>query len=66
MSKLHRRDVLIGTAGMVSAATAGLTNLLFECVARAATRKPAIGKWGFDLAAMDRSVDPGATRAERG
>ena len=59
MTKLNRRNVLIGTAGLVSGGAAGLTHLLFECVARAATPKPAIGAWGFDLAGMDRSVNPG-------
>ena len=59
MRKLDRRSVLIGTAGIVAAGASGLTSLLLERAARAATTKAAIGDWGFDLAAMDRSLAPG-------
>ena len=59
MTKIDRRSVLIGTAGIVAAGASGLTSLLLERAVRAATTKAAIGDWGFDLAAMDRSVAPG-------
>ena len=53
---LNRRTMLLG-AGVASAAALGAG--AWTIAARAATGRPAIGKWGFDLATMDRSIAPG-------
>ncbi len=57
--QLNRRTVLMGTAGVASVAAVGLGEGIFWRPARAAVGKAAIGTWGFDLAGMDRSIDPG-------
>jgi putative endopeptidase len=57
-SRLNRRTVLIGVAGAASAAVIGVGASIFR-TAGAAARKAVIGKWGFDLGAMDRSIAPG-------
>jgi len=57
--QLKRRAVLVGTAGVASVAAIGLGEGIFRGIARAADAKPAIGTWGFDVAGMDRSIDPG-------
>ena len=57
--KLNRRAVLIGTAGVASLAAVGLGQTIFSRTARAASGKAAIGAWGFDLAGMDRTIEPG-------
>ena len=54
---LNRRSILLGAAGV--AALAVLGSILRQPVTRAAAGKAAIGAWGVDLAAMDRSIDPG-------
>ncbi len=56
---VNRRALLMGAVGAASATALGLTTGLYRQVARAAIGKPVIGKWGFDLATMDRSIDPG-------
>jgi putative endopeptidase len=56
--RLNRRRVLAGAAGITTFAAFGLGESLFG-VAHAARGKAAIGKWGFDLDAMDRSIAPG-------
>ena len=56
---LNRRSLLASVAGAVSIAAAGVTDGGRPLAVRANTGKPAIGTWGFDLAAMDRSVEPG-------
>ena len=55
---LNRRALLMG-AGAVSLSALGLGAGLWQHAARAATGKTVIGTWGFDIAAMDRSIDPG-------
>ena len=57
--KLNRRAVLMGTASVASLAAVGLGDGIFRHAARAAVGKAAIGPWGFDVAGMDRSIDPG-------
>ena len=55
MTKLNRRVLIAGAiVGVVAASTAYTLQSGI-----AASGKPAIGKWGFDLAGMDRSVNPG-------
>jgi putative endopeptidase len=56
-SQLNRRTVLTGAAGVLSAVAVGVGDVFR--IAAAATGNAAIGKWGFDLAAMDRSIAPG-------
>ncbi|MEO8466097.1 MAG: M13 family metallopeptidase [Gammaproteobacteria bacterium] len=53
---LNRRAVLVGTASAVAVGL-GVTN--FWRTARAAIGKATIGTWGFDIAGMDRSIEPG-------
>src|SRR4029079_3411246 len=55
--QLNRRTVLMGAAGALSAVAVGVGDVFR--IAAAATGKAAIGKWGFDLDAMDRSIAPG-------
>ncbi len=55
MPKLNRRALMAGAVVTLAAASFAFT---LERSA-AASGKPAIGTWGFDLASMDRSVDPG-------
>ncbi len=55
-TNLNRRAVLLG-AGAATAAAFGAG--AWHVAARTATGKPAIGKWGFDLSTMDRSIAPG-------
>jgi len=55
---LNRRAVLMG-AGAVSLGALSLGAGVWQRVARAATGKAEIGAWGVDLAAMDRSINPG-------
>jgi putative endopeptidase len=57
IAKMNRRAVLMGAAGVVSAVAVGVGEVFR--VAAAATGKATIGAWGFDLAAMDRSIAPG-------
>jgi putative endopeptidase len=57
--QLNRRAMLMGAAGAASLAALGLTEGVFQQAARAAVGKSAIGTWGFDIAAMDRAIDPG-------
>ncbi|HEX5045604.1 MAG TPA: M13 family metallopeptidase N-terminal domain-containing protein, partial [Gammaproteobacteria bacterium] len=57
VSQVNRRAVLMGAAGVISAVAVGVGEV-FK-VAAAATGKAEIGEWGFDLAAMDRSIAPG-------
>ena len=52
------RMVVAATAVAATALAAGLTAVNFQADA-AARGKPEIGTWGFDLTAMDRSVQPG-------
>ncbi|NOT39430.1 MAG: M13 family metallopeptidase [Alphaproteobacteria bacterium] len=53
---VNRRAMLLG-AGAASLAAMGAG--AWTMAARAAAGKPAIGAWGLDLAAMDKSVSPG-------
>ena len=55
MPKLNRRALMAGAVVTIAAASFAFT---LERGA-AAAGKPAIGTWGFDLASMDRLVDPG-------
>jgi putative endopeptidase len=55
---INRRAFLMG-AGGASVGTLGLGATFYQHAARAAVGKPVIGTWGFDVAAMDRSVEPG-------
>jgi predicted metalloendopeptidase len=55
---LNRRALFLG-AGAVSLGALGLGAGLWQQAARAATGKAEIGTWGVDLAAMDRSINPG-------
>jgi putative endopeptidase len=55
---MNRRSVLKGAAA-ASVAVLGLGEAVLRNVARAAGGKAAIGEWGFDLSAMDRSIEPG-------
>ena len=54
---LNRLSILLGAAGVAALAVLGLS--LRPPVARAADGKAAIGAWGVDLTAMDRSIAPG-------
>ena len=54
---LNRLSILLGAAGVAALAVLGLS--LRQPVARAADGKAAIGAWGVDLTAMDRSIAPG-------
>ncbi len=53
---VNRRTMLLG-AGAASLAAMGTG--AWGLAARAATGKPAIGTWGFDPSAMDKSIAPG-------
>src|SRR5262245_57145423 len=53
----NRRSILLGAAGVAVLAVLGSS--LKQPVARAAPGKAAIGAWGVDLTAMDRSIAPG-------
>ncbi len=55
---VNRRVMLMG-AGAVSLGALGLGTGVWRQVARAAAGKVEIGTWGVDLAAMDRSINPG-------
>ena len=55
---INRRALFQGAAAGAFAATVAGTSA-WRAVAAAATKKPAIGNWGFDLDAMDRAVSPG-------
>ena len=57
--KSNRRALLMGLVGVASVAVMELGTGLEPQLARADAAKPAIGTWGLDLAAMDRSVVPG-------
>ena len=57
--KSNRRALLMGLVGAVSVVVMELGTGLEPQLAHADTAKPAIGTWGIDLAAMDRSVVPG-------
>jgi predicted metalloendopeptidase len=46
-------------AGAVTVAALGSGAGVWQLAARAATNKPVIGQWGFDVAAMDRAIQPG-------
>ena len=56
--RLSRRHLLRTMTGITAGALAGATGLWPAGLA-AAQRRPAIGNWGFDLAGMDTSIDPG-------
>ena len=53
---VNRRTMLFG-AGAATAVAMG--SGVWQFAARAATGKPVIGSWGFDIAAMDKSIAPG-------
>ncbi|MCE9522405.1 MAG: M13 family metallopeptidase [Alphaproteobacteria bacterium] len=49
----------MGATGAAALTAFGLAEGIFKHAARAAAGKPAIGAWGLDLAAMDRTIEPG-------
>ena len=58
LKPLNRRALLQGaSAGAVAITLAGAP--AFRSSAAAAVGKPVIGDWGFDIAAMDKTISPG-------
>ena len=55
----NRRSLLVDVARAASFMAAGLIAGLDPLPVQADAGKPAIGTWGFDLTAMDRSIAPG-------
>jgi len=55
----NRRSLRVSATAAALVAATGLTVGLRPLTVHADTGKPAIGTWGFDLAAMDRSIEPG-------
>ena len=59
MSPLHvRRALFLGTA-LIAALVAGSNQGLLTSSAQAKTGKAALGPWGVELTAMDKSIQPG-------
>jgi putative endopeptidase len=58
LKSMNRRALLQGaSAGAVAITLAGAP--AFRSSAAAAVGKPVIGDWGFDIAAMDKTISPG-------
>jgi hypothetical protein len=55
----NRHSLVVRIAGDLSVAAACVAVAFQPLVVHADTGKPAIGTWGFDLAAISRSIAPG-------